>query len=361
MKRTTAALLCMAGLCAAYASVTGAADEREVAPAVSRLAPDVDAAVDRGLAYLGRVQRPDGTFPGENGGTAGVVGLCGMAFLAKGYTPGHGPYGQALDRCIDYVVKGQAGNGYLGGASGKMYSHCIATLFLLEVSGMVDADRQGRIDGAVPKATHIILAAQQVRKDPQQAGGWRYAPDSGDSDLSCSGWALLALRSARLNGVPVPNKAIEDAVAYLMRYQDAQTGQFGYQNPNQLSVTLTGAGLLCLELTGHHGSPETLRAGDYLANVYEQLPGQPQCQYGLYYTAQAMFQLGGKYWDKFSTWMYEYWLPKQRDDGAWPGWSPHWGAHGEVPYITAMTVLSFTVPYRQLPIYQRDETVDEER
>ena len=29
-------------------------------------------------------------------------------------------------------------------------------------------------------------------------------------------------------------------------------------------------------------------------------------------------------------------------------------------YGTAMMVLAFTVPYRQLPIYQRDETVDEE-
>jgi hypothetical protein len=29
-------------------------------------------------------------------------------------------------------------------------------------------------------------------------------------------------------------------------------------------------------------------------------------------------------------------------------------------YGTAMMTLAFTVPYRQLPIYQRDETVDEE-
>jgi len=46
-------------------------------------------------------------------------------------------------------------------------------------------------------------------------------------------------------------------------------------------------------------------------------------------------------------------MPKQQGDGSWVGES-----YG-TPYSTAMMILAFTPPYRQLPIYQRDETVDE--
>ena len=53
--------------------------------------------------------------------------------------------------------------------------------------------------------------------------------------------------------------------------------------------------------------------------------------------------------------MYAAYLPRQRGSGAWPG---H-GSEQSEPYATAMTILAFAVPYRQLPVYQRDETVDE--
>ena len=68
-----------------------------------------------------------------------------------------------------------------------------------------------------------------------------------------------------------------------------------------------------------------------------------------------MFQLGGDLWKRFEKWMYGANLPKQRPDGSWPG-----DAVSSAAYSTAMTVLAFTVPYRMLPIYQRDETVDSE-
>jgi hypothetical protein len=51
--------------------------------------------------------------------------------------------------------------------------------------------------------------------------------------------------------------------------------------------------------------------------------------------------------------MYATWLQKQREDGSWPP------TNIGVAYETAMMLLAMTVPYRQLPIYQRDETVDD--
>lgn len=328
-------------------------------------AEEVDRAIERGLTYLKSAQSENGAFIGKHGRTGGVVALCGMAFLSKGHTPGHGPYGDAINGCIDYVLSLQRGDGMLavsGATHGPLYSHNIATLFLSEASGMADQERQGKINRALDKGVRLILVAQAVSKPERHRGGWRYQPESHDSDLSCSGWALMALRSTRLNGAPVPDAAIENARTYIMQNRDPTTGRFGYQDGARHATTLTGAAVLCLELTGSHGGDETSKAGDYILKTHRDLPRMEFPYYGTYYTAQGMFQLGGSYWQRFATWMYDYWLPLQKKDGSWEILPNCWMAKNgkdELPYVTAMAVLSFAVPYRQLPIYQRDETVDE--
>jgi hypothetical protein len=315
----------------------------------------IDQSIRRGLAYLSRGQIETGTFNSQPAKTyTGIPALCGMAFLAVGDVPGPTPNGALIERIIDHLLDKARDDGYLGVNGGKMYSHCISTLFLCEVSGMVDSNRQARIDALLPKAVKIILTAQAVKKSQQHQGGWRYEPNSTDSDMSCSGWALMALRSARLNGAPIPDQAVEDAVAYLLRHHNTATGTFGYQNTNANAEKLTGAGLLCLELCGRHGHPATLRAGGHLADNFRKLQNVQRRFYGMYYTAQGLFQIGGEPWRQFADWMYDYWIPRQAPDGHWDV-----GEDGCPYYQTALVVLAFTVPYRQLPIYQRDETVDE--
>ena len=323
-------------------------------------------AIDNGLEYLVRTQKPDGSYPGSNGDTAAIPALAGMAFLAKGHLPGSERYGECIERSIDYVLScadmrdSAAFKGYMGGpGNGRMYAHAIATLFLSEASGMVDEKRQERIDRLLPLAVKVILDAQgQKKNNPTHLGGWRYTPNANDSDLSCSGWALMALRSARLNGAQVPPEAIEQAVLYIRRVHEEKHGYFSYQGNNgQHAETLTGAAILCLELCGRHLDPISLSAAGYLEKTYRrELPRAGQRYYGLYYTAQGLFQIGGPVWRDFSAWMYDTFVPKQRADGSWGG---H-GNNGCDAYSTAMTVLSLTVPYRMLPIYQRDETVDPE-
>ena len=321
-------------------------------------------AIVNGLEYLARTQKENGAYPGNYGESAAIPALAGMAFLAKGHLPGSEPYGERIKRAIDWVIscadmrENAKFPGYMGErGNGRMYAHSIATLFLSEASGMVDARRQEKIDRLLPLAVKVILDAQNQKKgNPAHLGGWRYLPNANDSDLSCSGWALMALRSARLNGAQVPPEAIEKAVLYIRRSQNEQSGAFSYQgNGGSNGDTLTGAAILCLELCGKHLDPASKKGAKHLEKTYARsLPGSGQRYYGLYYAAQGLFQIGGPVWRDFSTWMYDTFVPQQRADGSWGGQ----GNNGSDAYATAMTVLSLTVPYRMLPIYQRDETVD---
>lgn len=325
----------------------------------------VERAIGNGLEYLARQQRENGSYPAAYGESAAVPALAGMAFLAKGHLPGSEPYGDMINRAIDFVIScadmrdNAPFKGYMGNAgNGRMYAHSIATLFLAEASGMVDDRRQEKIDKLLPLATKVILDAQGQKKgNPQHLGGWRYQPNSSDSDLSCSGWALMALRSARLNGAQVPPEAIEKAVLYIKRSQNEGSGAFSYQgNGGGSGDTLTGAAILCLELCGKHLDPDAMKGAQYVAKTYRRAlaANHGNVHYGLYYTSQGLFQLGGDLWKDFEGWMYETYLQRQKPDGSWRGN----GDESNPVYSTSMAILAFTVPYRMLPIYQRDETVD---
>jgi hypothetical protein len=67
-----------------------------------------------------------------------------------------------------------------------------------------------------------------------------------------------------------------------------------------------------------------------------------------------MYQLGGAYWEKWQPISEGLLLEKQRPDGSWP--APPNETHEEQAgpvYSTAMAVLSLSVEFRYLPIYQR--------
>ena len=342
-------ILVCCGMILAPANRVSADDESE---ALLKYKEPIDVSVDKALDYLSQQQAENGSFPGQYGQTTAMAALAGMAFLSKGYTPGLGPYGENIDLSIDFVlanekIKDGKKTGYLlHSAQGKMYAHCISTLFLSEVSGMVDPERQEKIDDILPRALALILTAQDVAKETRFQGGWRYEPHSRDADLSLTGWAVMALRSSRLNGAAIPNDAIGKAVDFIMRCQPSGSrgeGGFSYQPGQGGKPAMTGVGILCLMLCGRHNDPILPRAGDYLIqqNVNRTWGGS-HFFYGIYYCSQANFQLGGKYWDTWAVGMYENALQHQQPNGSW----------GD-PYKSAMPVLALTVSYRQLPVYQR--------
>jgi hypothetical protein len=201
------------------------------------------------------------------------------------------------------------------------------------------------------------------KDSPADRGGWRYIHDldNVDSDLSVTGWELMFLRSARNAGFEVPTERIEDAVAFVKRSFDQQSGIFIYstRKPSR-TRSMAGAGILALAHAGLHHTPEAQRAGDWLlAHPFDQynatIPSQAsdRYHYGLFTCCQAMYQLGGKYWVQFYPPAVEAVLANQQPDVSWPIDSQYHDAPYGNAYSTALVVIMLGAPNQLLPIYQR--------
>lgn len=322
-----------------------------VRAADAELSPRLDPAVARGLTFLASQQKPDGSIDG-NGPRVALTGLSLMAFLSAGHTADQGKFGPNVTAAVDYLIKQAPGDGYFGKIDdSKMYGQGIVTLALTEAYGVErDKARREKLRAIIEKAVKVILDAQKVPKGPSHVGGWRYTPDSPDSDLSLSGWCALALRSASGVGVRVPRDRVDLALKYVLKCYNKPMRGFGYQPGHEATLPMTGVGVLNLYLLGGADRPETAAGvkmlGEKFVNKDTRFP-----YYAYYYTTQAAYQAGENVWPTVWKVTQEHLLDQQQPDGGWPQ-----SRSGEEPgrvYATAMSVLSLTVPYRLLPIYQR--------
>jgi prenyltransferase beta subunit len=318
----------------------------------------LEESVDKALSFLKSTQRPDGTWTTRAASHPAITALSVMAFLSAGHVPGEGPYGETVEKGIRAVLKFQQPNGLIANDNGhEMYSHGICTLMLAEAAGMTEGPLAEDIRKRLEKAVAIILKAQ--RKEGVHKGGWRYQVNAYDSDISVTGWQIMALRAAKNLGCDVPPAAIESAIEYVKRCQDPNTGGFRYYPGGNLTVPCTGTSILALEICGkdQHRSAEVLKAASFLLKNPPQW-GSTHFSYCVYYCSQATFQLGGQYWNSFREHLHKILLTNQADSGGWFARDGEGQVYGP-NYCTAMGVLALTVEYRFLPIYQRGEEQNE--
>ncbi len=342
----------------------------------------VENSVDRALAWMATQQRADGSFPTYSSGQPGVTSLCIMAFLSRGHQPGVGPYGQQLNKAIDFVLSCQREGGLIcmqspgplyedkEASHTAVYNHAISGLMLGEIYGQINGQRSKAVKQAIENALQFSRQMQLRPKAVADKGGWRYLRlnqyGSGiDSDLSVTGWQLMFMRSARNAEFNVPQGYVDEAMAYVRGLWDSGSGAFYYRNMEgagaKASRGMTGAGILSLSLSGQHHTPMALAAGDWLLKhpyTYfgELVSSRDRFFYSAYYCSQAMAQLGGRYWEQFFPPLVDVLLNSQARDGSWPPEVDSGGGNEAIfgnDYTTALAVLALTPPYQLLPVYQR--------
>jgi len=329
--------------------------------------PESEAAVEAALKWLANNQSADGRWnPARlEGGRelaiggrdrkgsgaqadTGVTGLSVLAFLGAGHTHFEGDHRDTVRRGLEFLLNSQAADGNLAGAAdtfAAMYCHAMASLALCEAYGMT---RDDRLEPAIRGAVTYTLGAQHP-----VTGGWRYRP--GDlGDTSQLGWQVMALRSAELAGIDVPEGAREGAVRFLKSVSSGAHGGLAAYRPGELaSRPMTAEALFCRQILGmRRDNPAGAEAAVYLA---EQLPGdgQPNLYYW-YYSTLALYQWQGEHWQRWNLSLQKTLVESQVKAGAAAGsWPPEsvWSGYGGRAYSTALGALCLEVYYRFLPLY----------
>jgi hypothetical protein len=345
-------------------------------------------AIENGLEYFAHTQFPDGHWslhdspPGiprdrpwgrdELHADTAATGLALLAYMAAGYTHQDEKYRQTVRRGIQWLIKHQAEDGNLSYHRADpdydeshdpthFYSQGIATMALCEAYGMTQ-DRDLR--GPAQKAIEFIVHSQ----DPVR-GGWRYVARQ-DSDTSVTGWQLMALRSAQMAGLSVPDGTMRN-IGHWLDLAQVSGGRYVY-NPWNLdteeerkgrvaSPTMTAQAMIMRMYLGQDKDQEVLRQGaDF---IKEHLPdraassSRSDCYYW-YYATQAMYHIQGDYWKAWDARVTPLLRAGQIQRGPLRGsWNPadpadQWGDVAGRHYVTAMRVLTLEFRYWHLPLFR---------
>ena len=311
-----------------------------------------EAAVDRGLEYLASVQEEDGRWDirkggGQAGHDVGATAFALLAFYGRGERHDQEcKYQETVAKGLKWLLSQQnRATGDLRGdrpQHNAMYDHGIASLAVIEAYG-VTKDKEIR--------KRAIAAIEFMTESQHEGGGWRYKPGE-RGDLSVTGWYIMALTSAMMSGIPVPEKTFDGAVKFLNFVSGGRHGgSYGYTDPpgrrNSNRHGMNAAGFFCSQLIGT--SPNTAQAWES-AIALDTIGTRNSDLYYLYYATIAAYQHQGPLWRKWRKDMQKKFLDSQKRDGSWGAGGGHGGAMGRV-IGTAITVLCLEAHYRYTPLY----------
>jgi hypothetical protein len=189
-------------------------------------------------------------------------------------------------------------------------------------------------------------------------GGWRYVKGQ-SSDMSIFGWQLMALKSAEIAGLSIPESTKVNMVRFLKERSLGQNkGLAGYRfvggQPLPPTDSMTAEALFCKQMLGiSRTNQASLEAVGF---IMQRVPrSSTHNLYFWYYGTLAMYQYGGTAWREWNEALRETLIAEQRTRGHLAGsWDPKapWGPYGGRVFSTALSTLCLEVYYRFLPLYQ---------
>ncbi len=309
----------------------------------------IKAAIKKGLSYLAaHQQKPDGSFVIPNVPHA-ATGLALMAFVDEDLPE----FKATVEKAVGFIERSYVKPGkYLpddprteaqtaGALIGKapndfyitnllfMYEQSIATL------GMAVYVHQSRDEAArkmLGEAAKLLIRSQNTAAKPetlngpadpksQYFGGWRYHPFDGASDLSVSGWCILALVASEMAGATtLPTNVKQDYMAFCRRCFNEKLGAYSYNPDGVWSNTTNSVGVLTTLVCVGLKCPVVGKAVQKLREdlpLWETDPVGGYPFYYWYYASRALYMLGGDDWLRWEAVICPMLLRHQNDDGSW--------------------------------------------
>jgi len=318
-------------------------------------------AVLEALRWLARNQGKNGMWSMRGKYSDGVAsenheaatGMALLAFQGAGYTPlgdAKEPFTKIVDRAWKSLLKKQqkTGNFYhTGRGHGQLYTHAICTIAICELYGMTSEDRYRE---PAQRAIDFCVKIQGAE------GGWRYFP-GGKSDLSVTGWFVMALQSARMAGLEVPSPTLDNIRGFLDTVSRESGSQYAYQEASGATRAMTAEGLLSRQYLGWpHTDGRLQRGADFLTEHLPSWENGERNVYYWYYATQVCHHMEGQHWRTWNNVMREI-LPrhqvrKGREQGSWDPGGDRWGGSGGRLFVTCLSTYMLEVYYRHLPIYR---------
>jgi hypothetical protein len=197
-------------------------------PAHGQITPEaVSESINRGVAYLKRLQRADGSWPEYASQPGGLNSLCTLALLNAGVQPDEEP----IQRALTYLRRIPPQMTYSVSLQTMVFCRAQPEKNLLNINGNVK-----------------WLEQAQIRRD-RGKGGWSYDVRGGPmGDNSNTQFALLALHEADRLGIPVSAQTWRLAKLHWEEWQNAN-GSWGYRYGQPGTGSMTCAGICSLVIT----------------------------------------------------------------------------------------------------------------
>ena len=352
--------------------------------------PDAERAIKQGLQWLSRQQKSDGHWELHQGypdaGFAvirtdtGATALALLSFLGHGNTHQNGEFSEVVAKGLKWlrgIQDPETGDLHdlrqEEGRNGAFYSHAMGTIVLCEALALT---HDSELKPAAERAVKYLLTSQHPDN-----GGWKYRPISKlmVGDLSVTGWALMALHTARMAGIEVAQEDFVRASSFLDSVQVRGMSRYKYEPTtpdSKASAALTAEALLCRQWLGWPRDFPEMQHGVKYVTSSEQAPawsGGRRNVYAWYYTSQMLHNLGGDDWKRWNTAVRDTVVraqvttgsAKQGQDtrGSWNPTSPpgdpfeHSEKGGRL-YMTALCILILETPYRHQPVYASNEVAE---
>jgi hypothetical protein len=295
----------------------------------------------------------------------GVTGLALLAFLGENNTMRQGQYRENVRRGVLWLrAQQEPVSGLFGSRASNdfVYDHAIAAYAMCEAYGLSGYK-------TLRKSAQLGINYLESHRNPYSV--WRYQPRDNDNDISVTGWAIMAYKSAKYFNLMVNDDAMKCAGVFLDEVSDV-SGAHGYKRagescsrkkgehavkfPAGKSQALTAVGLFSRIFLGQDPREKPIMgAAARLLNatppVWDEKSGSID-HYYWYYATYALFQMGGTPWVKWQKALERAVGPHQHSDMSdknnYGSWDPvgAWGEDGGRVYSTAILTLTMQANYR---------------